>query len=423
MNSRVQELINFTKTKFGLASYYLARHHFHRNVNILNETIYTLCMEWFPNHVIEKVDNDSNPDGAAFIEINVNSGRFERAIFVMGKTYAVDGVSFPELDLTEITKWIEQETGLTYGKQFQIDKREEGEILFKAYIDGIAVSPSSSIEVKFDQNGNLTFFTVHGQFPTKEMVKEENYTLSLDRLGHLTKEQLKLIEFPSFEQERLFPIYAIEEIYVTNDGTWTIPFDIFGDGRSYEQINEPIYWDEPLDNRFERKEIRLLENITEEQAFSCEPSPEVFPITKQEQDKCERAVTDFLRQEYPTDSGNWRLKTFHREKGFIHAVLRTDQQDNRVFQRKLLIIIEAASLQVINYMDNKQMLETFDKFQALEEVAVIKEEAYEKLKDLFELKPYYVYDFKQSQYVLCGKLDCDYGVYKGNGKVMALNDL
>lgn len=57
-------------------------------------------------------------------------------------------------------------------------------------------------------------------------------------------------------------------------------------------------------------------------------------------------------------------------------------------------------------MDSKLILETFDDFQTPDQVTITKEEAYEKLKSLFELKPYYVYDLKQKQYVLCGKIDC-----------------
>lgn len=48
MDVRIQELIDFTKTKFGLDNYYLQRHQFYRSVNIFNETDYILSMEWFP---------------------------------------------------------------------------------------------------------------------------------------------------------------------------------------------------------------------------------------------------------------------------------------------------------------------------------------------------------------------------------------
>lgn len=423
MDRRLQELIDITKTKFGLDNYYLQLHRLSRNVNIFNDTSYTLCMEWFPNHVTEQVDDESNPDGTASIEIDVNSLKFKSAIFVRGKTYANNGVTFASLNRNDIIKWIEQETGLTYGKQFQLHREEVGELHFKECIDGVAVSPSGSIEIKYNQEAKLTFFAVHGQFPSKEMVTEDTYTLSLETVEHLAKEQLRLFEFPSYEQKKLFPVYGVEEIYVKNDQTSTIPFEFIVDVKSYLKIEKNVYWDAPINKPFERKEISWIEDITVEQAYSCEPSPVSFPITKEEQDKCIIAVEYLLRQEYPNDTGKWMLKTLNRDKGYIHAILRANHQDNRIFQRKLLIMVDAKSFQAINYMDNKPMLEIFDQFQAPDKVTITKEEAFEKMKQLFELKPYYVYDFEQKQYVLCEKLDCQYGVNAGNGEVIALDDL
>ena len=423
MDVRIQEIIDFTKTKFGLSSYYLQRHRIDRNVNIFNETVYTFCMEWFPNHVIEQEDDGSNPEGTACIEINLKSFKFKSAIFVMGKSYVEDGIMFANRHMENIIKWVEDETGLTYGNQFQVYKEAEGEVHFQECIDGVAVSPSGSIEVKFDREGKLTFFAVNGQFPSKEIVKKETYSLSFEKVEHVAEQQLKLIEFPSFEQKKILPVYAVEEIYVKNDRTSTIPFEFIIDVRSFLQIDKTLNWDKPYNQSFDRKELSWIENITAEQAFSCEPSPDSYPISKIEQEKCVTAVHDLLCQEYPKDSGKWILKTLHRDKGYIHAILRTSKQDNRVFQRKLMIMIDAKSLQVVNYMDNKPMLEVFDQFQAPEKETVNKEEAYEKLKELFELKPYYVYDFEQKQYVLCGKLDCQYGVNASNGVVIALDDL
>ncbi|WP_062105520.1 hypothetical protein [Bacillus niameyensis] len=423
MDTRMVELINLSKAKFGLSNYYLHRHSFYRNVDIFNKTNYILSMEWFPNDVTEQVDEDTNPDGTAFIEINVNSCKFESAIFVMGKTYAEDGITFANSDTNDIIKWIEQETGLIYRRQFQLHKEAEGELQFKECIEGVAVSPSGFIDIKFNQEGKLTSFSVHGQFPSKELVREETYNLSLNMVEHLEKEQLKMVEFPSHEQKKIFPVYAVEEIYVKNDGMTTIPFEFITDVRSYLKIDKTFYWDEPIDETFERKEIRWIEDITAEQAFSCEPSPDSFPITKLEQDKCMTIVKNLLRQEYPNDSGKWMLKTLNREKGYIHAILRANYQDNRVFQRKLMIMIDASSFEVVNYMDNKLMFEIYDQFQEPDKVTISKEEAFAKLKDLFELKPYYVYDFEQKQYVMCGKIDCHYGVNAANGEVIALDDL
>jgi hypothetical protein len=423
MDLRIKELVDFTKNKFGLNNYFLKGHQFYRNINIFNETVYTLSMEWFPNHEAEHEDDDLNPEGTACIEINVKSRKCERAIFVGGKSYAEVGFTFSNLNTEDIIKWVEGETGLTYGKQFRLEKEEEGELLFLGCIDGVAVLPPGYIDIEFNQEGKFTLFSIHGQFPLKELIKEEEYSLSLERLEHLKKEQLRFSEFPSYELKTIHPVYAVEEICVTNNGATTIPFEIFADESNFLKINQTIYWDEPIDKPFERKEINWIEDITAEQAFSCEPSPDSFPITKVEQEKCIVAVKNLLRQVYPNESGNWVLKTLYRDKGYIQAKLKANKQDYRVFQRKIKVMIDAKSLQVVNYMDSKPMLETFDQFQVPGQVTIKKEEAYEKLKELYELKPYYVYDFNQKQYILCGKLDCQYGVNATNGEVIALDDL
>ena len=44
MDSRIQELINLTRVKFGLYDYHLQRHSFSRYVNIFNETVYRFGM-------------------------------------------------------------------------------------------------------------------------------------------------------------------------------------------------------------------------------------------------------------------------------------------------------------------------------------------------------------------------------------------
>jgi hypothetical protein len=423
MDIRIKELIDFAKTKFGLDNYYLQRHSLNRNVNVFNETVYTLSMEWFPNQVSEQEDNDTNPEGTAVIEIDVNSRKLESVIFVMGKSFANDGVTFANLIANDIIKWIEDETGLTYGKQFQLEKEEEGKMYFKECFNGVATSPSGYIEVHFDQEGNLTFFSVHGHYPSKTLVKEETYTLSLEKVEHLARKQLKLIEFPSYEKNRLFPVYVMEEIYVMNDQTSTIPFQFIVNMCSQTDVDRTIYWNEPINKPFERKEINWIENVTPEQAFSNEASPDSFPITMVEKEKCVIAIKNFLRQEFTNDTGKWKLKTLHRDKGYIHATLRENHQDNRLFQRKLLVMLDAESFQALNYMDSKPMLEIFDQFQAAEKVTINKEEAYEKIKDFIFLKPYYVYDLEQNQYVLCGKLDCHYGVNAGSGEIVTIDDL
>lgn len=421
MDERTQELIDLTKEKFGLWDYSLERSSFNRSVNIFNETIYTFSMEWFPNEVAEPVDEDENPDGTAVIEIDIHSRKFQSVIFVMGQTFAKNGVTFT--DKKDIIKWIEQETGLMYGQQFQLRNEEEGELHFRECIDGVGVSPSGMIDVKYDQGGRLTSFSSYGHFPSKEMVNIEPYTLTIEKIEDIAKGQLKLAEFPNFDQKRLVPAYAVEEIYVRNDLSRTIPFEVIVDVRGYLKLDKALFWDEPFDATFERKELNWHEEVTAEQAFSGVPSPDSQPITEAEQEKCVIEVRDFLRKVYPNDSGIWILKSLHRERGYIHAVLKANKQDNRVFQRKMNVMIDPKSLQAVNYMDNLMMLEMFDEFEVPGQVLIRQDEAYEKLNGKFELTPYYVYDFEQNHYVLCGKIDCHCGVNATTGDVVPLDEL
>lgn len=421
-DQKIQMLIDETKTKFGLGDYYLARYGLHRDVNMFNETIYTLSMEWFPKHIQIDEDADFNPDGTAVIEIDIHSERYKSVIFVGGKCYA-NGIKFEHPDLGEMVKWIERETGLSYGKQFQVYKEQERKYQFRAYMNGTIVFPSGSIEIELDSSNNLIVFTVDGQFPTQEMEREETYTLSLEKIESIAKSQLRLLEFPIEENESLLPIYAVEEIYVTNEEKSIIPFEAVLDEKPHVRLDRTIHWESPANQPFEEREIQWHEDVSPEQAFLREPSPDSMPISEADQERCIQAVQILLSQKYANDSGKWILKTLHRDMGYIHATLTKNDQKQFIFQRKLTVIIDPNSFQPVNFIDNKPMLEMFNHYQKLEKVTITKEEAYEKLKDKLELKPCCVYDFDQKKYVLCGKLDCQYGLNAANGEVVALDDL
>jgi len=60
MDNKIKELVELARKKFGLESYYLKRHSLNQKITLFQETVYTLTMEWFPNHVIEHEDEDYN---------------------------------------------------------------------------------------------------------------------------------------------------------------------------------------------------------------------------------------------------------------------------------------------------------------------------------------------------------------------------
>ena len=379
-------------------------------------------MEWLPNHIKNWGDETYNPEGTVCIEIDIHSRKTKRAIFSKGIS-SVDGMTFDLNNRDEIIKWIEKETGLNYGRQFKFWKEEERELHFKECIDGVAVSPSGNIEVKLDTEGRLILFSIYGQFPSEKLVKREKYLLSLEQIEKLAEEQFKLFEFPVIEQKKLVPVFAIEEIYIKNNGLSTLPYEFFVDDKFSLQMDKVIEWDDNIQKTFQSKILSLIENVTPDQAFQCEPHPNLQPITEEEIKKCVNNIKKFLSQEYTNDSGKWALKSLYRDKGYIHATLKAKEQKECIFKRKVKLFIDAETYQVLNYMDNKSFLEMYMELEEAEEIKVAKEEAFEKLKDFIELTPYYVFDFEQGYYVLCGKLDCQYAVKANNGEVVELNEL
>lgn len=422
MDKRIKELINFTKEKYCLHEYYVHTFDINRSTTIFKDTIYSLSMEWFPNHIKNWDDETYNPEGTVSIEIDIHSRKTKHVIFSEGIS-TVDGMTFDLNNRGEIIKWIEKETGLTYGRQFEFWKEEERELHFKECINGVAVSPSGYIEFKLDQEGRLTLFSVYGQFPTKKLINQEKYLLSIEQVEELAKEQLKLIEFPVIERKKLVPAFAIEEIYIKNDCSSTLPFEFFVDDKFPLQMDKVIEWNDNIQKPFQSNILSLIENVTPDQAFQCESHPDLRPITEEEIKKCVSTIRKFLSQEYTNDSGKWALKSLYRDKGYIHATLKKKEQNERVFKRKMKLFIDSDTYEVLNYMDNKPFLETYMELKEAEEIKVTKEEAFEKIKELIELTPYYVYDFEQGYYVLCGKLDCQYAVRANNGEVVELNEL
>ncbi|GEB76823.1 hypothetical protein [Sporolactobacillus inulinus] len=422
MDTRTRALIDFVQEKFGLDQYVLKTHQFYRQVTLFNETVYSLSMEWLPNHAAGS-DEDLNPAGTAVAEIDVTTRKIKSIIFVEDHSFA-NGIGFDSRDHKAIINWVEKETGLTYGRHFQLEKEEKGHLYFYECIDGIKLFPPGDLEIQWDAAGRLLTFTNNTRHPDKTQIKKEVYALNLEKLGNLAKKQLSFFNAPMVEHEKMVPLYAVEETFVSNTEQEIIPYQSVLLEKPYIARNQVMFWEAPYAGKaFEEKEIQLTETITSEQAFSGEPSPDAQRMTLSEQERCVTSVQAFLSQKYPDDSGKWTLKQIYRDKGYIHAVLRRTQQSGFILQRKLVIFLDRLSLSVCNFIDNKLMIDSIMGFQPSAGRTLTKEQAYEKLAPLLELEPYYVCDRNAHQFMLCGKLDCRCGVDASNGKVFTLDAL
>ena len=423
MDSRIKALVDLTKVKFGLDNYFLHTWNIYCDKNMMNGTNYILTMEWFPNGIKEQTEDELNPPGTAIVELDLKSSRLKSIIFVEGKTFT-NTITFNCPDSEEAIRWIERETGFTYLEHFQIKIEETEKIMFEACINGIPLSPSGLIELRLDNQGRLTGFSNYGHFLSQKTLEKVNNTLTLDNehIKQIAYEQCKLINFPSSKEEKWLSIYAIEEIYVAPDKK-TLPFDIIGDRHSHINIDQVMEWDAPIHEKFKRHPLKFENNpVTVEQAFSFAPHPDTFPLTKHEQEKTTKVVLDFLRREFPQDTGKWVLNSLHRSDRYIIANLK-QAQDIKAFQKKLKVFIDATSFQAINYMDTDCFLEMYKDYLPSTAKKINKEEAFEKIKTTIELTPVFVYDFEEQRYILCKKIDSSYGVLAHNGALIELDEV
>lgn len=420
MDPRIRDLAHEIQEKYGLRDYRLHRWEILRDIDDLGETEYRLSMEWHPHSVGQWNDETHNPEGTAYVEVDIRSGKLKRLIFSGGVTHA-DGPTFQRKE--EIIRWIEKETGLSGGKQFQIRKEKDREFHFQSCADGVSVFPSGEIELKLDRDGRLVFFSVTGTFPSLHLVRPATFSLSLEQAEALARHQLKLIELPDMKRKRFVPLYGIEEVYITNDRAAVLPYYGIVDGRPRRRVDTVLSWEEPIPVPFHKKTLDWTERVTPAQAFQREPHPDLRPITEEETDRCIRAAHTFLRQVRADESGKWRLTTLHREKGYILADLQAEEERERLFQRKIRLFIDPQTYEAADYLDNASMSATYADFAAAEEIKVDKEDAFAQLRRFMTLTPRYVYDREQGCYVLCGKLDCDYAVNAHNGDVVRLRDV
>lgn len=418
MNEQLREITEYTREKLGLRNYNLERHHFFREINNFNETQYILNMEWVPRdgHAV----GDLNPAGAAVVDINFHTKKFTRITFVQGVSYA-DPDKYPSPDTESAIEWIEEQTDLTFGRQFLLVGDEDDKLSFGAAVDNIPVSPAGTIEIAFNADSQLTDFWIDGDFPDENQIQWEPFALTPEKFKPHAMEQCKLMEVPDDNQKKWKAYYGIEEAFITNDEKSTIPF--VQRENSYVDLDMVMEWDEPIDETFSAEDADFSTEVTVETAVANKQHPDSLLITEDEQKTCVMETLQFLQKVYPDDSGKWKLIRLTREKGYLFAELRPSIPSNHVIDHKVKLIIDPDRLLPVDYIDNKELLAIFSDFQEADAAVVHKSEAFKKLWEHIEVDPVYVYDAQHGRYILCGKLDCAYAVDAVTGETVLLDTL
>ncbi len=147
------------------------------------------------------------------------------------------------------------------------------------------------------------------------------------------------------------------------------------------------------------------------------------PLTDQEQNQVIQQVEAYLQHIKPEDSGKWMLTSIQREDKYIYAVLRSNKPELRVITRKLTVVLETDTLQPINHIDNRALLDTFQELSSAPEATITKDEAFDRLYKHIEISPIYVYDKINEEYILCGKIDSALAIDAMTGDLVEMEAL
>ncbi|TFJ92949.1 hypothetical protein [Lentibacillus salicampi] len=423
MDEKLRNVVDHTQAALGLHNHRLERYHFFREKNHLNETAYILNMEWFPEGVASAEDG-LNPAGTAVADVNFYTGAVRGITFVDGINSADNSLYPTASTKEEVIEWVEDMTGLTFGRQFRIERDDKQVLRFAAAVDNIPVSPGGIIRTEFNDDGVLMVFYIDGEFPEADQIEWEPFALTPDKYEPVAKAQCQLVAYPDEAQEKWVAVYGLEEVFLTNDASRTIPFTIGEDTGSFVEKDDILRWDKPLDGNFEQKDIDLSPEVTLETVLADEPHPDSLPLTESEMTACVQEVLRFMRLVYPNESGKRKLIGFLLKDGYIIAELKpAEEKMQKMFGNKIKLVIERDTLTAIHYIDQSWLLEGFKHFAEATKPVVTVEEAFDLLREYLQVDPVYVYDNSRDHYMMCGKIDCDYGVNAMTGKVIKLSEM
>lgn len=422
MHERIQQIIDNTANWLGLDAYYLKRHSFSKEQNIEGKICYVVTMEWFPNGKKETADG-LNPPGTAVVDVEVESEQIKSILFVEDISYAKREELNKLYQNSEKTiEWVEELTGLEFGKQFQLVHETADTMRFRAAIDNIPIYPEGTIEVSFNQDGQLTTFHIDGVFPKQEEVEWEPFSLTPANYKPIAKQQCKLLEIPMEELQAWKTVFGIATVFIMNKNQQVLAYETVEDYYPRITLNKILTWKGEGEQSISLTPIDVTTEITETEALTAEAISELEPISEPIVSKASQEIKLLLQQELPDESGKWKITSIKREPYFLIATLHLVESSNRIIQPQLKVILDANTIKVLNYVDNRFLLTIFEDFSAAEPSIISRDIAFEKLSNRIEVTPVYIYHQELKRYLLSGKVECRYGVDAVSDKVIDLDE-
>jgi len=416
MEESIQALIDHTKTICGLDTYILKTSHIFHDV----QDGYVFCSEWIPKETPVQENEDTNPPGTAIIEINFHTKALKSIIFVEGKSFIEEG-SLPSRDRDQLLDWIEEQTDMTYGRQFKLIKENTNSLEFQASIDNMPVAPSGSIRVEFNETGQLVLFSVNGVFPEESEMEWEPFSLTPEDTEPITRGLLTLVDVPVEKDMTWVPFYQIEPVFVTNDGANTIPATAINEHPVYFEKNILLDWSGDASGSIEKRKIELSNNTELTDALENKQHPDQLPISQELEQACIKEITRVMQLEYPSGSGKWKIKSIYRQHGCIIAIVHHAVNKSAV-PAKVKVLLDDSG-KAFNVINNKFLFQLIAHFEHADQPKLTADEAFSKLQEHITTEPVYAFNRETEKYHIHGKIDCPVVLNAVTGELLNKKDI
>ncbi|MCR2821290.1 hypothetical protein [Lederbergia panacisoli] len=393
----IQKWIAEIEKSWGLEHFDLKNASIKRDASAIKTTEYKLEMEWFPAGA--ELEEESNPPGTVYAEVNLTYGFLTSFIVVMSEDFRKNPPMLTGIELDDVVAWIESNARLKYDVDFRLQmKNKEGDLteyFFSSILNGRKVSPGGYIEVKVNKQGSIVFYSLsgffHGLYPKIEIDQKES-VLNLDEFK---EKQVVLFGMPEENGYRL--LYGVDEAFID-----VVPESLILNWDEEDPAEEICFSDGVVGTVWE--EFYESQKISEEEMLLNIPHPDCLPISEDEKNEFVKVISNYLKVNRPKDSGKWQVENIERHNGLLHADIVPINYVDRILD-KLKFLYDANEHVLLHVLDKREIFSEMKDIPILD-VKVTKEEALELLeKDIF-FEPYYIFDFDKKVVRPTQRIDC-----------------
>lgn len=418
MHALTKQLTDYMLEKYHLTDYVLYESSYTQN-KMNNQTGYSFETFWIPRgtSVIEEEDGTMLPEGTVQIAINPVTKR-TTTLSLHGQIL-VHSVPNDLRDISTRIAWLESETSMIHGTHFILEKDDETFFSYMSCYDGVQLSPGCFIHLTLTENGQLDELFIYGPHPLDHRVESKSFTLTLEGIESLTKQQIKWFSYPKTGNQYA---HTVAEAFVTQEASILVPSKL--DNTSSIEVNDVLSWTGLSSKTHERYPFQSGETVTANDVITQTEHPDFRPIPQETADACRAVIKDIIQNEYSADSGQWMLRHIYRQDPYLAVTLSHAHTTSYVDQHRLItILLDAKTLHWIDLVDNQELQTVFASVTAPELEDHQQDIIFNALHPYLSLTPRYVFDASKGHYVLCGLLNSNHVFLLATNKVILLRNL